>query len=165
MKSCNARRNRAIAALSSLSLLASILFFGVALVLPPGAGAALNGTIDTYVGGGNGDGDAAVNAAIDPRGMALVGPASAPDIYVADGKNNRVRRVDGDTGVIETIAGNGVVRTTTATAATRRTRRCVFRSTSRSTAPATSTSPTPSTTASARSAPIVASRPSPATAS
>jgi hypothetical protein len=72
------------------------------------AHAVSNGIIDTYVGGGNGDGDAAINAAIDPRGVALVGPASAPDLYIADGKNNRVRRVDGDSGVIETIAGDGV---------------------------------------------------------
>ena len=69
---------------------------------------ALTGTIDSYVGGGNGDGDAAINAAIDPRGLVVIGSINSPDIYVADGKNNRVRRVDGDTGLIETIAGNGL---------------------------------------------------------
>ena len=70
--------------------------------------AVSTGTIDTYVGGGNGDGNDAVDATIDPRGIALVGSASAPDIYVADGLNNRVRRVDHSTGIITTIAGTGV---------------------------------------------------------
>src|SRR5215471_19254198 len=63
--------------------------------------------INTYVGGGDGDGAAAINATLDPRGLALVGNAGTFDIYVADGLNNRVRRVDGTTGLIETIAGNG----------------------------------------------------------
>jgi hypothetical protein len=72
------------------------------------ASATLSGTIDTYVGGGNGDGDDAINATVDPRGIALVGSASAPTIYLADGLNHRVRRVDGTTGIITTIAGTGV---------------------------------------------------------
>ncbi len=71
------------------------------------AAAAHTAIIDTYVGGGNGDGDAAINATIDPRGMALTGSASAPNIYVADGLNHRVRRFDGASGVITTIAGTG----------------------------------------------------------
>ena len=71
------------------------------------AHALQGGTIDTYVGGGNGDGDAAVNATIDPRGLVTVGAGGAPDVYIADGKNNRVRRVAGNTGLIETVAGNG----------------------------------------------------------
>src|SRR5215472_10833733 len=70
--------------------------------------AAPAGTIETYVGGGNGDGALAINATIDPRGMVLVGNPSAPDVYIADMTNNRVRRVDGVSGLIETIAGNGV---------------------------------------------------------
>ncbi len=65
--------------------------------------------IDTYVGGGNGDGDVAINATIDPRGLITVGPAASPSLYIADGRNNRVRRVDGQTGLIETVAGNGSV--------------------------------------------------------
>ncbi|MGD9764449.1 MAG: dockerin type I domain-containing protein [Candidatus Binatia bacterium] len=68
---------------------------------------ALSGIIDTYVGGGNGDGSAAQGAIIDPRGFIAVGSESAPDFYIADSLNNRVRRVDGNTGLIETIAGNG----------------------------------------------------------
>lgn len=65
-------------------------------------------TIDTYVGGGNGDGNLAINAALDPRGFIAVGSATSPDFYVADGRNNLVRRVDGASGLIETVAGNGV---------------------------------------------------------
>jgi trimeric autotransporter adhesin len=72
------------------------------------ARATLTGTIDTYVGGGNGDGDAAINATLDPRGIALVGDPISPDIYVADGLNHRVRHVDARTGLIDTIAGNGI---------------------------------------------------------
>ncbi len=68
---------------------------------------ALSGTIDTYVGGSNGDGAAATGATIDPRGLILVGPAAAPDIYVAEYLNNRVRRIDGNSGLITTFAGNG----------------------------------------------------------
>jgi hypothetical protein len=110
MKSSVARRARAVAGLSyifSVTCCISGAFTIISLASLDDAH-ALTGTIDTYVGGGNGDGDAAINAAIDPRGLVLVGPANAPDIYVADAKNNRVRRVDGDTGLIETIAGNGV---------------------------------------------------------
>ncbi len=64
-------------------------------------------TIDTYIGGGNGDGSDAGDASIDPRGMIAVGPGAAADLYIADGRNNRVRRVDGRTGLIETVAGSG----------------------------------------------------------
>src|SRR5215470_12792367 len=90
-----------------LHRLFSLTIFLFAIAHTNGAAAVVNGTIDTYVGGGDGDGDAAINATIDPRGIALVGSASSPDIYVADGKNNRVRRVDGTSAVITTVAGNG----------------------------------------------------------
>ncbi|MEO8601516.1 MAG: hypothetical protein ABI629_02960 [bacterium] len=63
--------------------------------------------IDTYVGGGNGDGGFAYDATIDPRGLTLSGSPAAPDIYVADGRNHRIRRIDGETGLIETVAGGG----------------------------------------------------------
>src|SRR5262245_59440541 len=113
MKSSWARGNWAVAArsffVSSALLIFVVTLLTLALASSNAAHAALNGTIDTYVGGGNGDGDAAINAAIDPRGLVLVGPANAPDIYVADAKNSRVRRVDGDSGVIETVAGNGAI--------------------------------------------------------
>ncbi|MEO8601783.1 MAG: hypothetical protein ABI629_04310 [bacterium] len=78
------------------------------LLLLPTQILAVGGAIDTYVGGGNGDGAAADDASIDARGIALAGSASSPDLYVADGKNNRIRRVDGQTGLIETVAGSGI---------------------------------------------------------
>jgi sugar lactone lactonase YvrE len=64
---------------------------------------APSGIIDTYVGGGDGDGAAAINAMIDPRGLIVVGA----DAYIVDGKNNRVRLVDGASGIITDVAGNG----------------------------------------------------------
>jgi sugar lactone lactonase YvrE len=85
----------------------SCIFLAFALASTSIAGAVQSGTIDTYVGGGNGDGAAAIDATVDPRGLAAVGNPNAPDIYIAEGSANRVRRVDGDTGLIETIAGNG----------------------------------------------------------
>jgi sugar lactone lactonase YvrE len=69
---------------------------------------AVGDEIDTYVGGGNGDGWLATEAILDPRGLSAVGDPQQPHLYVADGKNNRVRRVDGNSGLIETVAGNGV---------------------------------------------------------
>jgi len=65
------------------------------------------GVINTYAGGGNGDGAASYDAILDPRGMVAVGSPNSPDLYICDGRNHRVRRVDGDTGLIETIAGTG----------------------------------------------------------
>jgi streptogramin lyase len=65
------------------------------------------GTIESYVGAGIGDGAAAPDAIIDPRGLIVVTDTSPPDLYIADARHNRVRRVDGRTGVITTIAGNG----------------------------------------------------------
>ena len=76
-----------------------LLGHGTALAVP---------VIDTYVGGGDGDGNLAINAIIDPRGFIAVGSPSSPDFFIADGRNDRVRRVDGQTGLIETVAGNGV---------------------------------------------------------
>lgn len=91
----------------ALGLVASA-FFGIALTAAVGArSASAAPIIDTYVGGGNGDGSLAINAILDPRGMVTVGSPSSPTFYIADGRNDRVRRVDGTTGLIETIAGNG----------------------------------------------------------
>ena len=71
------------------------------------AGAQAAPIIDTYAGGGNGDGNFAIDASLDPRGFTLAGSFEAPDIYIADYSNNRIRRVSGATGLIETIAGSG----------------------------------------------------------
>jgi trimeric autotransporter adhesin len=65
------------------------------------------GMIDTLVGGGNGDGQPATDALIDPRGLSVAGTGS-PDLYIADGSNNRVRLVEGTSGIITTFAGTGV---------------------------------------------------------
>src|SRR5215813_4355953 len=109
MKSSYARRAKAVAALTYVSFAScASAFVFITFISAQSASAAVSGTIETYVGGGNGDGDAAVNAAIDPRGVVTVGSASSPDLYIVDGKNNRVRRVDGDTKEIETVAGDGV---------------------------------------------------------
>lgn len=66
------------------------------------------GVIDTYVGGGNGDGADAGDATIDPRGFTLVGGGVSPDMYIADGRNHRIRFVDGATGLITSLGGTGV---------------------------------------------------------
>jgi hypothetical protein len=66
------------------------------------------GVIRSVVGGGDGDGGAAINAQVDPRGgEAVDGGGVLPDLYFADGAYNMVRRVDGATGIIHTIAGTG----------------------------------------------------------
>src|SRR3989344_5860953 len=68
------------------------------------------GTIYTMAGGGNGDGFSALgNTIIDPRGVTAYRrtPSTPVDLYIADGKGRRVRKVDGTTGLISTIAGTG----------------------------------------------------------
>lgn len=52
----------------------------------------------------NGDGKPAVDAIIDPAGLAIKGTG---DVYIADDRNNQVRRIDGATGYISTVAGSG----------------------------------------------------------
>ena len=66
--------------------------------------------IQTAVGGSNGDGGPATHAIVDPRGVAtcIRLPSVPPDLYIADGKGNRIRKVDGLSGVISTVAGTGV---------------------------------------------------------
>ncbi len=66
-------------------------------------------TITTIAGCGvegySGDGSPAVNARIaSPHGTAL---DQEGNIYIADLKNDRIRRVDASTGIITTVAGNG----------------------------------------------------------
>jgi len=68
------------------------------------------GVIDTTVGGYNGDGGPAANAVADPRGLAICPrlPSVPADLYIADAKGKRLRKVDGVTGAISTVAGTGV---------------------------------------------------------
>jgi len=72
---------------------------------------ATNGVITTYAGTGvadfGGDGGPATLAALtSPRGLAL---DSTGNLYIADAGNSRVRKVTVSTGVITTVAGNGLV--------------------------------------------------------
>jgi len=69
------------------------------------------GTIYTVAGGGTtiGDGGPATAASISAYAVAA---DSAGNLYIADGDNNRVRKVTASTGIITTIAGTGVAGTT-----------------------------------------------------
>lgn len=68
---------------------------------------AMSTVAGTGIGGYNGDHIAATNAEIfNPRGLAV---DTSGNIYFADAGNNRVRRIDGVTGFITTVAGNGGV--------------------------------------------------------
>jgi sugar lactone lactonase YvrE len=62
----------------------------------------------TYTPGFSGDGSAAVAATLSfPRGLAL-DPSN--NLYICDTGNSRIRRIDYATGIISTIAGNGLER-------------------------------------------------------
>jgi uncharacterized protein (TIGR03437 family) len=71
---------------------------------------ATTGVISTVAGNGTpgfgGDGGQAVNAGLlHPQGIAL---DTAGNLYIADSENHRIRRVVLNTGIISTIAGNGI---------------------------------------------------------
>jgi large repetitive protein len=67
-------------------------------------GAGLITTIaGTGVGGFTGDGGAASLAMLNAPAAVVIDPAA--DIYIADSGNNRIRKVNGLTGVITTVAG------------------------------------------------------------
>ena len=70
----------------------------------------VTGIITTVAGNGtpgyNNDGIVAVNAQLDsPAGVAV---DSAGNLFIADTDNHRIRKVDGVTGIISTVAGNGL---------------------------------------------------------
>jgi sugar lactone lactonase YvrE len=52
----------------------------------------------------NGDGIPATSAGVNPTGLAV---DSAGNLYISDGTNHRVRRVDVQTNIITTVAGGG----------------------------------------------------------
>jgi len=70
--------------------------------------AAATGIITTVAGNGtagdSGDGGPATNAQIVATGLAVDGSG---DIYIADQKDNVIRKVAAATGIIATVAGNG----------------------------------------------------------
>ena len=70
---------------------------------------AASGVINTIAGTGEwdygGDSGPATHAKLNnPRGVAIDGDGN---VYIADGGNNRIRKVDAVTGIISTIAGTG----------------------------------------------------------
>jgi len=81
----------------------------VAAVVLGGTAFAAAGDISTIAGTGtggfSGDGAAATSAQLyNPYGVAVDGGGN---VFIADSSNHRVRRVDGGTGLISTIAGTG----------------------------------------------------------
>jgi sugar lactone lactonase YvrE len=69
-----------------------------------------DGTIMTVAGNGSvgfgGDGGRAVNASLNfPEGIAIDGMGN---LFIVDTENSRVRRIDAATGIIATVAGNGM---------------------------------------------------------
>ena len=73
---------------------------------------ASTGIITTVAGNGtcgfSGDGGPATKAELCGAGVPVQVAVDASDnLYIADADNDRVRRVDGKTGVITTVAGNG----------------------------------------------------------
>ena len=52
----------------------------------------------------DGDGQEAIRAAMNPRGIAIDG---AGNLYISDSGNNRIRRIDRSSGIVTTVAGNG----------------------------------------------------------
>ncbi|MCX6594231.1 MAG: putative Ig domain-containing protein [Acidobacteria bacterium] len=76
----------------------------VVKVTPGGAVSVVAGS--AFVGGFAGDGGPATSALLNtPRGLALDGAANL--LYIADGGNLRIRRVNLTTGIITTVAGSG----------------------------------------------------------
>jgi sugar lactone lactonase YvrE len=68
-------------------------------------GGAITTVAGTGILGYGGDGGRATSAMIG-RSISIASDA-AGNIYIADGDNNRIRRVDGSTGIITTVAGTG----------------------------------------------------------
>lgn len=67
-----------------------------------------NGTITTIAGGGKnglGDGGLATNAVF--KSVVAIAVDSKNNLYISDSADARVRKVDGRTGIITTLAGNG----------------------------------------------------------
>lgn len=95
--------------LKSVSMLLSILLLAVVTQAQTPA-VSLTPEITTFAGNGvqrfGGDGGAASSAQLNwPYGVVV---DSADNLYISDSRNHRVRKVNATTGVITTVAGNGV---------------------------------------------------------
>lgn len=66
-----------------------------------------DGLIALWFNAGVADGGQAMVAQPYPKGIRTVARLGSTDLYVADQQNNRIRKIDGATGVITTIAGTG----------------------------------------------------------
>ena len=81
-----------------LSLIGQLVMVGAGWAQAPG-------TIITVAGGGVGDDLSAIEASLNaPSGVSV---DSSGNLFIADAGNNRIRKVDGLTGIISTVAGNG----------------------------------------------------------
>jgi len=101
-------RNGAVVLLDSGGLpLATEFLYGIA---KGPIGNMVPGIINTMAGNGSwlyaGDGGPAVGASLFlPGGVAV---NAAGDLFISDSANNRIRKVTASTGIITTIAGNGI---------------------------------------------------------
>jgi hypothetical protein len=95
------RGNLSTAGSSACTIVAQNQAFGV-----PEAGANFWRVAGTNVCGFSGDGGLATGAEISTQVQGFAWDA-AGNFYFTDSGNNRVRRIDGLTGIIRTIAGNG----------------------------------------------------------
>src|SRR5438309_1320675 len=84
-----------------------VLAAGLAMAALVLAVPALSQTINTVAGGGAGDGgDATIANLNSPAGVAV---DSSGNLYIADLGNERIRKIAAATGIITTVAGNGVL--------------------------------------------------------
>ena len=90
---------------------AGVLYFADAdnnVIRRIGADGVITTVAGTGVAGFTGDGGLATNARLDfPLGVAI---DAAGNLYIVDSGNARIRKVNSQTGVITTIAGNGLTR-------------------------------------------------------
>ena len=77
----------------------------VGLLLAPGAAIAVQPVIDTVAGGGQFDGQQATAVDLQPYGVTT---DKNGEVYLSDQSSHRVFRIDPQTGIVTTVAGNGL---------------------------------------------------------
>lgn len=87
------------------AVLTAALFAASVASVPGWSQSAHSYAIATVAGGHLGDGRLGIQARIAPYGVTLDGKGN---VYIADGNNHRIRKLDLTTGIIATVAGNGV---------------------------------------------------------